>query len=291
MRPSPCNCKLSSAPHIAGSFVCAKIRDDDVCNVGKSKSLGGCGSAGYGRITGQIAAHNLSEDGNIVRCNARPSRGQSLTITIRSERRTRTGFSDIARAVTLALIVGLIIVNILQPGAGMNVDARTIDTKSIQICTTKAGQQGTVEFLMHIIPNTVVGTFAEGEILQVLFFAILFAFGLFMLGERGRPVLAFIDIISHTFFGIVGIIMKAAPIGAFGAMAFTVGKYGAGTLLSLAQLMIAFYITCVCTIRPFSSLHCRTPTSGPSPTWPASASASALGAARRLPIFRTSSMP
>jgi aerobic C4-dicarboxylate transport protein len=146
---------------------------------------------------------------------------------------------------TLALIVGLIIVNILQPGAGMNVDARTIDTKSIQIYTTKAGQQGTVEFLMHIIPNTVVGAFAEGEILQVLFFAILFAFGLFMLGERGRLVLAFIDIISHTFFGIVGIIMKAAPIGAFGAMAFTVGKYGAGTLLSLAQLMIAFYITCV----------------------------------------------
>jgi aerobic C4-dicarboxylate transport protein len=145
---------------------------------------------------------------------------------------------------TLALIVGLVIVNILQPGAGMNVDARTIDTKSIQIYTTKAGQQGTVEFLMHIIPNTVVGAFAEGEILQVLFFAILFAFGLFMLGERGRPVLAFIDIISH-LFGIVGIIMKAAPIGAFGAMAFTVGKYGAGTLLSLAQLMIAFYITCV----------------------------------------------
>src|SRR4029077_9184360 len=146
---------------------------------------------------------------------------------------------------TLALIVGLVVVNILQPGAGMNVDARTIDTKSIQIYTTKAGQQGTVEFLMHIIPNTVVGAFAEGEILQVLFFAILFAFGLFMLGERGRPVLAIIDIVSHAFFGIVSIIMKAAPIGAFGAMAFTIGKYGVGTLLSLAQLMIAFYVTCL----------------------------------------------
>ncbi len=146
---------------------------------------------------------------------------------------------------SLALIVGLIVVNILQPGVGMNVDARTIDTKSIQVYTTKAGQQGTVEFLMHIIPNTVVGAFAEGEILQVLFFAILFAFGLFMLGERGRPVLAFIDIVSHTFFGIVGIIMKVAPIGAFGAMAFTIGKYGVGTLLSLAQLMIAFYVTCL----------------------------------------------
>ena len=146
---------------------------------------------------------------------------------------------------SLALIVGLIVVNILQPGVGMNVDARTIDTKSIQVYTTKAGQQGTVEFLMHIIPNTVIGAFAEGEILQVLFFAILFAFGLFMLGERGRPFLAIIDIVSHAFFGIVSIIMKAAPIGAFGAMAFTIGKYGVGTLLSLAQLMIAFYVTCL----------------------------------------------
>jgi aerobic C4-dicarboxylate transport protein len=146
---------------------------------------------------------------------------------------------------TLALLVGLIIVNIMQPGVGMNVDARTIDTKSIQIYTTKAGQQSTVDFLMHIIPNTVIGAFAEGEILQVLFFAILFSFALFMLGERGRPVLALIDIISHTFFGIVGIVMKLAPIGAFGAMAFTIGKYGVGTLLSLAQLMIAFYVTCL----------------------------------------------
>src|SRR4051795_3599977 len=146
---------------------------------------------------------------------------------------------------TLALIVGLIVVNLLQPGAGMNVDPRALDTRSIQIYTTKAGQQSTVEFLMHIIPNTVVGAFAEGEILQVLFFAILFAFGMFMLGERGRPVLAVIDIVSHAFFGIVSIIMKAAPIGAFGAMAFTIGKYGVGTLLSLAQLMIAFYVTCL----------------------------------------------
>ena len=117
----------------------------------------------------------------------------------------------------------------------------TLDTKSIQVYTTKAGQQSTVEFLLHIIPNTVVGAFAEGEILQVLFFAILFAFGLSMLGERGRPVLALIDIVSHAFFGIVGIIMKAAPIGAFGAMAFTIGKYGVGTLLSAREADGAFY--------------------------------------------------
>jgi aerobic C4-dicarboxylate transport protein len=146
---------------------------------------------------------------------------------------------------TLALIVGLIVVNVLQPGVGMNVDARTIDTKSIQVYTTKAGQQSTVDFLLHVIPNTVVGAFAEGEILQVLFFAILFAFALFMLGERGKPVLNLIDIVSHAFFGVVGIIMKFAPIGAFGAMAFTIGKYGIATLLSLAQLMIAFYVTCL----------------------------------------------
>ena len=146
---------------------------------------------------------------------------------------------------TLALIVGLIIINIMQPGAGMNVDPKAIDTKSIQVYTTKAGQQSTVEFLMNIIPSTIVGAFAEGEILQVLFFAILFAFALFLLGERGRPVLNFIDIVSHALFGIVGIIMRVAPIGAFGAMAFTIGKYGLGTLLSLGKLMGTFYATCL----------------------------------------------
>jgi aerobic C4-dicarboxylate transport protein len=146
---------------------------------------------------------------------------------------------------TLALIVGLVVVNILQPGAGMNVDPRAIDTKSIQVYTTKAGQESTVDFLMHIIPNTVVGAFAEGEILQVLFFAILFAFALFMLGERGKPLLSLIDTVSHALFNIVGIIMKVAPLGAFGAMAFTIGKYGVGTLASLGKLMAAFYATCL----------------------------------------------
>ncbi len=146
---------------------------------------------------------------------------------------------------TLALIVGLVVVNLLQPGAGMNVDARSIDTKSIQIYTTKAGQQGTVDFLMHIIPNTIVGAFAEGEILQVLFFAVLFAFAVSMLGERGKPVLVVIDVVSDTLFNIVGFIMKLAPIGAFGAMAFTIGKYGVGTLFLLGKLMAAFYVTCL----------------------------------------------
>jgi aerobic C4-dicarboxylate transport protein len=146
---------------------------------------------------------------------------------------------------TLALIVGLIVVNTLQPGVGMNIDATTIDTKAIQGFVAKAKDQSTIQFLMDVIPNTVVGAFAQGEILQVLFFAILFAFGLQALGERGKALLGIIDQASHALFAVVGIIMKVAPIGAFGAMAFTIGKYGVATLLSLAHLMVAFYVTCL----------------------------------------------
>jgi aerobic C4-dicarboxylate transport protein len=146
---------------------------------------------------------------------------------------------------TLALIVGLLIVNGLQPGAGTNVDVKSLDTRAIQGFVAKSKEQGTVQFLMDVIPNTVIGAFASGEILQVLFFAILFAFGLQALGERGKALLNVIDQASYALFGVVGIIMKVAPIGAFGAMAFTIGKYGIVTLLSLAKLMIAFYATCV----------------------------------------------
>jgi aerobic C4-dicarboxylate transport protein len=146
---------------------------------------------------------------------------------------------------TLALVIGLIVSNVLQPGVGMNVDASTIDTKAIQGFVAKSKEQGTLQFLMDIIPNTVVGAFAQGEILQVLFFAILFAFGLQQLGERGKVLLGVIDQASHAFFGVVGIIMKVAPIGAFGAMAFTIGKYGVATLVSLAKLMLSFYATCL----------------------------------------------
>ena len=146
---------------------------------------------------------------------------------------------------TIALIIGLLIVNLWQPGSGMNVDPAALDTKSIASYTQKAGEQSTVEFLLHIIPATVVGAFAEGEILQVLFFAILFAFALHWLGEKGKPLLHVIDQTAHVFFGIVGIVMKAAPIGAFGAMAFTIGKYGLGTLVSLGSLMLGFYATCL----------------------------------------------
>jgi aerobic C4-dicarboxylate transport protein len=146
---------------------------------------------------------------------------------------------------TLALIVGLIVMNTLQPGAGMDVDVRALDTRAIQGFVAKSKDQSTIAFLTDIIPVTVVGAFAQGEILQVLFFSILFAFGLQALGERGKLLLGVIDQASHALFGVVGIIMKVAPIGAFGAMAFTIGKYGVASLLSLAKLMAAFYLTCV----------------------------------------------
>jgi aerobic C4-dicarboxylate transport protein len=146
---------------------------------------------------------------------------------------------------TIALIVGLIVMNTLQPGAGMEVDVKALDTKAIQGFVAKSKDQTTIGFLTEIIPTTVVGAFAQGEILQVLFFSILFAFGLQALGDRGKLLLGVIDQAGHALFGVVGIIMKVAPIGAFGAMAFTIGKYGVVTLLSLAKLMAAFYLTCV----------------------------------------------
>ena len=146
---------------------------------------------------------------------------------------------------TISLIVGLIIVNWIAPGAGMNIDASTIDTKSITAYTDPSKMLGTVDFLMNIIPNTVVDAFAKGEILQVLLIAIIFGFALHKLGAKGRLVFDLIDKISHVFFGIVSMIMKLAPIGAFGAMAFTIGKYGLGSLFALGKLMGTFYLTCL----------------------------------------------
>jgi aerobic C4-dicarboxylate transport protein len=146
---------------------------------------------------------------------------------------------------TIALVIGLVVVNLWQPGAGMNVDAAALDTRGIATYTARAGQQSTVDFLMHVIPNTVVGAFAEGEILQVLLIAVLFAFALQALGQYGKPLLHMIDATAHAFFKIVGFVMKLAWLGAFGAMAFTIGRYGLGTLVSLGSLMAAFYTTCL----------------------------------------------
>ncbi|ALZ85497.1 C4-dicarboxylate transporter [Pseudomonas oryzihabitans] len=146
---------------------------------------------------------------------------------------------------TIALLIGLIVVNVVQPGAGMNVDVSTLDTKGIAAYAAAAEKQSTIDFLLNIIPSTVVNAFATGEILQVLFFAVLFGYALHRLGETGQLVFNFIDRISHVFFNIINVIMKLAPIGAFGAMAFTIGKYGVGTLVQLGYLMACFYITCV----------------------------------------------
>ena len=146
---------------------------------------------------------------------------------------------------SVALIVGLTIVNIVQPGAGMNIDPATLDTKGVAAYTKPGQMQSTTDFLLNIIPSTVIDAFAKGEILQVLLFAVLFGFALHRFGGRGTLVFDWIEKASHVLFTIVGYIMRVAPIGAFGAMAFTIGKYGVGSLLSLGKLMGTFYLTCL----------------------------------------------
>ncbi|WP_326536338.1 dicarboxylate/amino acid:cation symporter [Pseudorhodoferax sp.] len=146
---------------------------------------------------------------------------------------------------TIALVVGLVVINILKPGEGMNVDVSQLDTKSVAAYTQPGQMQGTVDFLLHVIPSTVVDAFAKGEILQVLLFSVMFGFALHKFGGRGTLVFDFIEKFSHVLFVIVGYIMKVAPIGAFGAMAFTIGKYGVSSLVQLGQLMATFYATCL----------------------------------------------
>ena len=146
---------------------------------------------------------------------------------------------------TVALLVGLAVVNIVQPGSGMNVDVRTLDAGSVAAFAGPGKLQSPVDFLLNVIPTTVVDAFAKGEILQVLLVAVLFGFALQRLGTRGSGVLGFIEGLSQVLFGIVALIMRLAPLGAFGAMAFTVGTYGFGTLRSLGLLMASFYATCL----------------------------------------------
>ena len=146
---------------------------------------------------------------------------------------------------SLALIIGLVVVNVFQPGAGMNIDPASLDTKGIS-AYTGPGKIGTVvDFLMNIIPSTAIDAFAKGDILQVLFFAVLFGFALHKFGGRGTLVFDLTEKLSHVLFDVIGIIMKFAPVGAFGAMAFTIGKYGIVSLFSLGKLMGSFYITCL----------------------------------------------
>jgi len=146
---------------------------------------------------------------------------------------------------TLALIVGLVVVNVVRPGAGMNVDPAALDVSAVKQYTTPGSLQSVTEFLLNVIPTSVVDAFAKGDILQVLLFSVLFGFALNAMGGRVGVLFDVIERFSRVMFGIVGIIMKLAPIAAFGAMAFTIGKYGVGTLLSLGKLMACFYATCL----------------------------------------------
>ncbi len=160
---------------------------------------------------------------------------------------------------TLALIIGLVVVNVLRPGSGMNVDPATLNTGPLAAYTGPGKLQTVTEFLLNVIPSTVVDAFAKGEILQVLLFAVLFGFALQRLGDPGAPMLRFIDGFSQVLFGIVGFVMRLAPVGAFGAMAFTIGKYGFASLLSLGKLMGSFYLTCLififCALGLVARLH------------------------------------
>jgi aerobic C4-dicarboxylate transport protein len=145
---------------------------------------------------------------------------------------------------TLALIIGLVVANVFVPGAGVHANVASLDAKAVAGYTKAAQGQTTAEFLLHIIPNTFVGAFAEGEILQVLLLAVLFGIALGQIGEHGRPVLNLINEVSRVIFGIVSMVTKLAPVAAFGAMAFTIGKYGLRSLVSLGALMACVYVTC-----------------------------------------------
>lgn len=146
---------------------------------------------------------------------------------------------------TIALFIGLLVGNLVHPGSGFNVNASSLDTKAVAEYAGQAKAQNIPDFLMHIIPTTVVDAFARGDILQVLLVAILFGFALSSVGPRCKPVVEMFDALTHAVFGVVGILMRFAPIGAFGAMAFTVGKYGLASLGPLLKLIATFYVTCL----------------------------------------------
>lgn len=144
---------------------------------------------------------------------------------------------------SVALVLGLLVVNVLQPGAGVNANPATLDAREISSYTAAATQMTFGETLLHIIPSTFVSAFSEGEILQVLLVALLFGFAVARLGDHGRPVTELINQLGRVFFGIVSIVTRLAPVGAFGAMGFTIGKYGLGAVLSLGKLMACVYLT------------------------------------------------
>ena len=147
--------------------------------------------------------------------------------------------------------------NVVKPGAGLNIDPASLDPSAVANYATKAHEQSLVGFLSNIIPTTIVSAFAEGDILQVLFFSVLFGIALGMVGEKGKPVLDFFQAVSVPMFKLVGILMKAAPIGAFGAMAFTIGKYGISSVANLAMLVGTFYLTSILFVVIILGAVCR----------------------------------
>ena len=146
---------------------------------------------------------------------------------------------------TVALVIGLAAVNILQPGKGMNVNLSHLDTAAVKPYLAQTQNQTAGKFLLNVIPQTMVGAFADGNVLQVLFISVLFGFALARVGESGKAIAGLIEAVSRALFAVVGMVMWAAPVGAFGAIAFTVGKFGVGSLLSLGKLLGGFYLTCL----------------------------------------------
>jgi aerobic C4-dicarboxylate transport protein len=144
---------------------------------------------------------------------------------------------------TVALLIGLVVGNVVQPGNGFNVNVATLDANAVSDYAGQAKAQNVTEFLMHIIPTTAVDAFAKGDILEVVFVALLFGFALSAVGDRARPVVAFVDSLTHVVFEVTRILMKFAPVGAFGAMAYTVGKFGLAALGPLARLIGTFWVT------------------------------------------------
>jgi aerobic C4-dicarboxylate transport protein len=146
---------------------------------------------------------------------------------------------------TFALLIGLGVVNVFKPGVGMNIDPASLDVKSVESYMTQGKSMGVQDFILNIIPENIINALSNGNILQVLFFSILLGLALSKIGPKGRPLLSAIKSIEEAMFAIIRIIMRVAPLGAMGAMSFTVGKYGLGSLVSLGELMGAFYLTCI----------------------------------------------
>ncbi|HEY1491364.1 MAG TPA: dicarboxylate/amino acid:cation symporter [Steroidobacteraceae bacterium] len=160
---------------------------------------------------------------------------------------------------TVALVIGLVVVNLVKPGAGINADPATLDTNSISQYLAPQAMPGVTEFILNVIPATFFGAFASGDVLQVLLLAVLFGFALHAVGGRENPLYGMVEQFGRVLFVIVGYIMRLAPLGALGAMAFTVGKYGTKSLLGMAQLMGCFYLTCIlfvlCVLGLIARLH------------------------------------